>query len=111
LAVTFVALSHGNVIWRVLVYIVMLSASLVVGAKAFVWVWLPVFFVGQRVCKYLPLNNRHIFGRLFFDYTSLLFTAIVKTITENNASFSKKISATKNDDYLTLGTYRINMPR
>jgi hypothetical protein len=58
--------------------------------------------------KYLPLNNRHIFGRLFFGYTSLLFTAIVKTITENNASSSKKIPATKNDDYLTLGTYSIS---
>jgi hypothetical protein len=40
----------------------------------------------------------------FFYYTSLLFTAIVKTITENNASCSKKIATTKNDDYLTLGT-------
>jgi hypothetical protein len=56
------------------------------------------------VPKYLPLNNRHIFGRLFYDYTSLLFTAIAKTITENNASSSKKKAATKNDDYLTLGT-------
>jgi hypothetical protein len=60
-----------------------------------------------HVSKYLPLNNRHIFGRLFFDYTSLLFTAIVKTITENNASSSKKIAPTKNDDYLALGTYLI----
>jgi hypothetical protein len=56
--------------------------------------------------KYLPLNNRHTFGRLFFYYTSLLFTAIVKTITENDASSSKKIAPTKNDDYLTLGTYK-----
>jgi hypothetical protein len=55
--------------------------------------------------KYLPLNNRHIFGRLFFDYTSLLFIAIVKTITKNNAPSTQKISAPKNDDYLMLGTY------
>jgi len=58
---------------------------------------------------YLALNNRHIFDRLFFYYTSLLFAAIVKTVTKNNASFSKKISALKNGDYLTLGTY--NSPR
>jgi hypothetical protein len=61
--------------------------------------------VDSTIFKYLPLNNRHIFGRLFFDYTSLLFTAIVKTITENNASSSKKKAPTQNDDYLTLGTY------
>jgi hypothetical protein len=54
--------------------------------------------------KYLPLNNRHIFGRLFWGYTSLLFIAIVKTITKNNASSTPKIPAPKNDDYLRLGT-------
>jgi hypothetical protein len=54
--------------------------------------------------KYLPLNNRHIFGRLFLGYTSLLFIAIVKTITKNNASSTQKIPAPKNDDYLRLGT-------
>jgi hypothetical protein len=57
------------------------------------------------VFKYLTLNNGHIFGRLFWGYTSLLFIAIVKTITKNNASSTQKIPAPKNDDYLMLGTY------
>jgi len=61
--------------------------------------------LGNSIVKYLALNNRHTFDRLFFHYTSLLFAAIVKTITKNNALFSKKISTLKNDDYLTLGTY------
>jgi hypothetical protein len=58
----------------------------------------------NQIDKYLPLNNRHIFGRLFFGYTSLLFIAIVKMITKNNASSTQKIPAPKNDAYLRLGT-------
>jgi hypothetical protein len=62
-------------------------------------------FYAKTKAKYLPLNNRHIFGRLFLGYTSLLFIAIVKTITKNNASSIQKIPTPKNDDYLMLGTY------
>jgi hypothetical protein len=64
----------------------------------------------NEIVKYLPLNNRQVFGRLFFDYTSLFFIAIVKTITKNNAPSTQKIPALKNNDYLMLGTYSSRIP-